>query len=82
LNTLILGVLKRNIKIIFILTRALVVIFFEHEGRLSVLLGQGLFAEHSLRNSTVGVDHFILGVKLLQTIEVNFVASLLFLSII
>ena len=82
LNTLILRVLKRNIQIIFILTRALVVVFLEHEGCLGVLLCQGLFSEHSLRDSTVGVDHFILSVKLLQTIEVNFVATLLFLSII
>jgi len=46
------------------------------------MLGQVLLTEHSLRDCTVGVNHFILGVELLQTIEVDLVATLLFLSII
>ena len=46
------------------------------------MLCQVLLAEDSLGDCTIGVNHFILGVELLQTIEVNLVASLLFLSII
>jgi len=82
LDTLILGVLKRNIEIFFILTGTLIVVFLEHESSLGIMLSQVLLAEDSLRDCTIGVNHFILGVELLQTIEVNLVASLLFLSII
>lgn len=46
------------------------------------MLCQILLTKHSLRDCAIGVHHFILGVELLQTIKVNLVATLLFLSII